>query len=354
MEQKKYEKLGVHEHLRSTFSPRYCPDDLYFPGRSVLLNEENYLYQIREHAPLDDSDYVTVYRAPDGPDDARELSDTFYFTPDGGKSPLLAGYHVHHNGFEFFMIGGENARCLIQSRGRQSFAYPGDIVFLPPYTPHCFHWYGSPLRWREMFSGMKMNSGMCRDWRILRFDGEAHDKPDFESLYRAQSDYHTMDFEPDFKDVDEMPEIIRFDKGHAAFDLGGARFLQKITRAQWWGQREIWQMHLPAGLSLHCTHRNDKELLLMVYSGRVKVEIDGVEPFIAKQWDYLDIPAWLGAKVTVQEDAVLFDCDCRGTLADAMEEINARAAKDAALLSDEQAQREILERNGIYAWISRE
>ena len=38
----------------------------------------------------------------------------------------------------------------------------------------------------------------------------------------------------------------------------------------------------------------------------------------------------------------------------ALEEINARAAKDAALLSDEQAQREILERNGIYAWISRE
>ena len=42
-----------------------------------------------------------------------------------------------------------------------------------------------------------------------------------------------------------------------------------------------------------------------------------------------------------------------GTLADAMEEISARAAKDAALLADEKAQREILERNGVYAWISR-
>ena len=52
------------------FDAKYCPDAIYNPTRSVLLNDENYLYRLREHPEKDDPDYVSVLRDPDGAHDA--------------------------------------------------------------------------------------------------------------------------------------------------------------------------------------------------------------------------------------------------------------------------------------------
>ena len=101
------------------FDAKYCPDAIYNPTRSVLLNDENYLYRLREHPEKDDPDYVSVLRDPDGAHDACELSDTFYFTPGQGTQPRSAGYHEHRKGFGLFMVGGEGAKCLIRVRGRR-------------------------------------------------------------------------------------------------------------------------------------------------------------------------------------------------------------------------------------------
>ena len=330
------------------FDAKYCPDAIYNPTRSVLLNDENYLYRLREHPEKDDPDYVSVLRDPDGAHDACELSDTFYFTPGQGALPRIAGYHEHRKGFELFMVGGEGAKCLIRVRGRQTWAYPGDMIFLPPATPHSFLWYGNPLRWREMFSGMRMNPGGNANWLILEFHPDAHDDPEFEAVYQSHSDYIAHDHPTRFADADDIPEVIRLGAGAAAFELNGVRMLQKVTRAQWWGQREVWQFRLPEGFTITCPHSNDREQILMVYAGQVRVRIRGVAEFVAKQWDYVDIPAWLDAELTVLSDeAVVFDMNCQGYLYSALEEIAMRAEGEPRLLADEAALRSILLKNDV-------
>ena len=281
------------------FDAKYCPDAIYNPTRSVLLNDENYLYRLREHPEKDDPDYVSVLRDPDGAHDACELSDTFYFTPGQGAQPRIAGYHEHRKGFELFMVGGEGAKCLIRVRGRQTWAYSGDMIFLPPATPHSFLWYGNPLRWREMFSGMRMNPGGNANWRILEFHPDAHDDPEFEAVYQTHSDYIAHDHPTRFADADDIPEVIRFDAGAAAFELGGVR-------------------------------------------------IRGVAEFVAKPWDYIDLPAWLDAELTVLSDeAVVYDMNCQGYLYSALEEIAMRAPGEPGLLADEAALRAILRKNDV-------
>ncbi|MGN0564568.1 MAG: hypothetical protein ACI4LH_07490 [Candidatus Heritagella sp.] len=333
------------------FDSKFSPAHLYFSNRSVLLNDENYLYRLREHPEKDDPDYVSVMRDPEGADDACELSDTFYFTPDNGHSPRAYGYHEHRNGFEMFMVGGENAKCLVKVRGHQTFAYPGDIIFLPPSTPHSFEWYGNPLRWREMFSGMRMNPGSNANWRILEFHPDAHEDPEFEAVYQSRSDYIPHDYPTHFEQAPEIPEIIRLNGGAAQFTLGSVHMLQKISRSQWWGQREVWQFHLPREFTVSCPHWNDKELIFMVYSGQIRVRIRGVEEFVAKQWDYLNIPPWLEAELTVLTDeAVLFDMNCTGYLYTALEEIRMRSFSDPGLLQNRKELRQILRNCSVYTW----
>jgi len=330
------------------FDLKYSPEEIYFPGRSVLLNDDNYLYHIREHADKSRPDYISVLREAYGPEEENELSDTLYYTPGGGKSPSFSSYHEHPSGFELFLVGGKDARCLVKSGGRQAFAYEGDLVFLPPYTPHGFAWYGNPLRWREIFSNFQMNMNNCVNWRILEFAPDAHADPAFEKIYRGNKNKINYDFPVDFEQVDQISQIIRFDGGASVYEIGGVKLVQKITRAQWWGQREIWQYHLPKGAVLSCDHYNDKELLLMLFRGSVQVHINGVEPFEAKPWDYPNIPKHLGAKLIVKEDAVFFDFCMKGYLFRAMEEIKARAKANPAFLCDRAQQACILRKNGVY------
>ena len=185
-------------------------------------------------------------------------------------------------------------------RARQAtWAYLGDKVFLPPATPHSFLWYGNPLRWREMFSGMRMNPGGNANWRILEFHPDAHDDPEFEAVYQTHSDYIAHDHPTRFADADDIPEVIRFDAGAAAFELGGVR-------------------------------------------------IRGVAEFVAKPWDYIDLPAWLDAELTVLSDeAVVYDMNCQGYLYSALEEIAMRAEGEPRLLADEAALRSILLKNDV-------
>lgn len=325
------------------FDAKYTPKDIYNPTRSVLLNDENYLYRLREYPEKGDPDYVSVMRDPDGVHDACELSDTFYFTPEQGTQPRVAGYHEHRRGFELFMVGGEGAKCLIRVRGRQTWAYSGDMIFLPPATPHAFCWYGNPLRWREMFSGMRMNPGGNANWRILEFHPDAHEDPEFETVYQSHSDYIAHDHPTHFVDAENIPEVIRLNAGAVAFELCGVRMLQKVMRAQWWGQREVWQFLLPKGFTITCPYSNDREQILMVYDGQVRVRIQGVAEFVAKQWDYIDLPAWLDAELTVLSDeAVMLDMNCTGFLYAALEEIRMRAVYAPSLMEDEEELRRIL------------
>lgn len=110
----------------------------------------------------------------------------------------------------------------------------------------------------------------------------------------------------------------------------------------------MWQFRLPEGFTIACPHSNDREQILMVYAGQVRVRIRGVAEFVAKPWDYIDLPAWLDAELTVLSDeAVVYDMNCQGYLYSALEEIAMRAPGEPGLLADEAALRAILRKNDV-------
>jgi quercetin dioxygenase-like cupin family protein len=303
--------------------------------KRIHIRPEDYLARFMDWDDSGDC-YVQYYVEPTGPYEANEMSDSFY--DEGDSIP----YHEHAKGVECFLLDAGSAEC--QVRGRKAVAKKGDIVLIAPYTSHGFRYLEDGTIWRELFQEIRMNEGILELDRVKEYHPETAGHPDFERKMYAREGTRFFDWQPELEEVEtsEMSNIRTYESALARFDFDGVSFLQKVTRQETGGNKEVWQLRLKEGTALSWTEWNPHSLLFAIYSGSVRVSLDGEDDFVACARDILNIPTYVAGTITALEDVVMHDFNCKGFLFRALEELTARLGRGWDVPSDEKLAEEVL------------
>ena len=151
--------------------------------RKKIIMEDNTRYLVRCEEASDwvrhvdeGTQIVNDFYLPQGPFEKNEMSDTIYHA--GTK----VNYHEHSQGYETFFIARGSVECTI--RGKKAVAQTGDIVHLPPYTPHGFVFLEEGTIWRELFQEINMQQGILNKNMILKHYPDLYEDPEFIGMYR--------------------------------------------------------------------------------------------------------------------------------------------------------------------------
>ena len=280
--------------------------------------------------------YVLDYIEPIGSFEANEMSDSIYNNGD------FIPYHEHQRGVEVFLIDNGSVECHI--RGKRAVAAKGDMVIITPYVSHGFRFIEDGVIWRELFQEIQMNEGILQLNRVREYHPETAKDPAFNESVFKRDGTEFFTWEPKLRDVDksEIPQIRPYDYAIDRFDLEGISFLQKATRLETNGNKEVWQIRAKKGIVLSWDEWNPHINLFVVSSGSVRVNLDGMEPFTADARDILNIPNYLAGSIEMNEDTVLLDYNCRGYLYRALDELESLKANDPEAYTDSIVKDDIL------------
>ncbi len=294
--------------------------------KRVHIKPEDYLGKFEEYDEKSPS-YINYYVEASGPFESQEISDTVYHTND--EVP----YHEHDRGVELFLIDKGSVECWLD--GKRIHTVKGDMVFVPPYVSHGFRYLEEGTIWRELFQGIRMNEGILQAHRLRYYYPERFNDPQFMESINKRTGSVWYNYKPVLIDLDknDSPYIRTYDFAINRFDLDGISFLQKLAKHETYGNIEVWQLRMKKGLSLSWDETNPHDNLFVVYSGSVEVQIDKMEPFVANERDILHIPTYLRGEITMREDTVLLDYNCRGHLLRALHEIKANQSTDPKIES---------------------
>ncbi|MGI5902421.1 MAG: cupin domain-containing protein [Desulfitobacteriia bacterium] len=311
--------------------------DINYHFKRIHIRPEDYIAKFMD---WDDSSpcYVLHYIEPYGPYEHNEMSDTIYNEGD------VVPYHEHERGVEVFLVDRGRAECWI--RGKRAVVEKGDMVVITPNVSHGFRFLEDNTIWRELFQEIQMNEGILQLNRVREYRPETAKNPEFNKSVFKRDGNLFFEYQPVFRDVDksEIPQIRPYDYAVDRFDFDGISLLQKVTRHETNGNKEIWQMRMKKGYNLSWNEWNPHVNLFVVYSGSVDVKLDGGDEFVAKERDILHIPSYLAGELTTREDTVLLDFNCRGYLFRALDEIQSLSVTNPKAYQDQKVLDEIFER----------
>ena len=282
--------------------------------------------------------YVLYYIEPGGPFLDNEMSDSIYNKGD------FIPYHEHQLGVEVFLVDNGSVECHI--RGKRAVAGKGDMIVITPYVSHGFVFLEDGVIWRGLFQQMRMNDGVLQLNRVNEYHPETAQDPAFGEYVYKRNGTEFFPWTPRLRDVDisEIPQLRPYDFAIDRFDLEGISFLQKVTRLETDGNKEVWQIRLKKGIKLSFDEWNPHSILFVIYSGSVRVELDGTESFCAGERDILNIPSYTAGSVKTMEETVLLDYNCKGYLHRALDELNSLEETDPAAYSDNAVREDIFKR----------
>ena len=283
------------------------------------------------------------YIRPYGPYGINEACEANYYV--GNRVP----YHEHKTGYETFLVDGGAIEIL--TLGKKAAARKGDIIHITPYTPHSIHTLEDNSIWRAFHQGLWL-ADLMMDERALRdrhwdtvFD------PSFKKAVSERNGSLWFEYQfPECRDVpaSAIPCLRSYDFALAEYSFEGITLKLKVGRWETNGAKEVWQLRLNAGYAFSWDEVHPFTHLYDVFSGSVRVTLEGMNAFTAQARDLLHIPRFLAGRVEALEDTVLLDTGCQGSLTRFMEEINTCKTKDPARLKDVAYVREIMNRNGYY------
>lgn len=310
------------------------------------ITPDDYLAKYEEYDDADFS-YVKYFIEPYGSHEINEMSDTHY--KEGDEVP----YHEHERGYETFLIDGGSVEVTI--RGKRTIAHKGDMVHIPPFIPHKFRFLEHNTIWRELFQEIQMNSGMMEHLRVKQFHRDRITDPEYtkENHKRHKSIWYEVQPEPDDVTKYDIPEIRPFDFALAEFSFDHVVLRQKVKRAETAGVKEVWQAVLDSGVRLSWNEENPFPKLFVVYSGQVKVKVDGEKDFVANERDILHIPSYLAGSIETTEDTILLDYNCEGFLFRALEEIKALKVQSPEKLQDSDLVKALLRKHDCHIWFEK-
>lgn len=293
----------------------------------IHITPEDYLARYEEYDDADYS-YVRYFIEPYGPHEINEMSDTHY------KAGEAANYHQHAYGYETFLI--DKGSVEIGVSGKRALCHKGDMVHIPPYTPHTFTWLEEDTIWRELFQEMEMNPGMLEHLRVKEHHRERLSDPSYIEAEHQRRSFLAFDFVPELEQVSkyQVPEIRPFDFGLYTFEQKGVLLRLKVKRSETGGVKEIWQAVLDKGIRLSWNEENPFWKLFVVYSGEATVKIDGEEAFTTRERDIIHVPNYLGGEIITTQDTVLLDYNCQGFLFNALEELKAASVQSPEKLKE--------------------
>lgn len=309
--------------------------------KKIHITPEDYLAKFEEY---DDAEFshVKYYIEPYGPHQYNEMSDTHYLA--GDEVP----YHEHERGYETFLVDSGSVEVTI--RGKRTVAHKGDMVHIPPYTPHKFKFLEHNTIWRELFMEIQMNDGMMEHLRVKEYHRNSIDKPEYREAEHTRHKSIWYEVQPESEDVSkyEIPEVRPFDSGLAEFQFAHLILRQKVKRSETAGIKEVWQCLIDKGAKLSWNEENPFPKLYVVYKGKVRVTIDGEDTFTANERDIIHIPNFLGGTLEILEDSILLDNNCEGFLFRALEEIHACMVREPEHMKNCEKINDILKKHQCY------
>ena len=284
------------------------------------------------------------YVVPYGPYGINEVCEANYYI--GNRVP----YHEHSDGFETFLVDG--GALDVMSLSKKAVARKGDLVHITPYTPHSIHAIEDNSIWRAFHQGLWLTDSMISE-RALR---DRHRDIVFSDEFRQinsmrQSSTWFGYMIPECRDVpaDEIPSLRPYGSALSEYSFEGISLKLKVGRWETKGAKEVWQLHLSSGYAFSWGEAHPFTHLYDVFSGSVRVSLEGMEPFTAQARDLLHIPKFLAGKVeALEEGTVLFDMGCQGYLTRFMDELYVLKTKEPPGLKDAALIRETMRKNDYH------
>lgn len=299
-------------------------------NKRIHITPDDVLADIDEH--LDGSDprsRCKYFIEPYGVHSINEVCEANYYA---GNRVM---YHEHRSGFETFLVDGGAIEILYLNR--KAVARNGDIVHFSSYMPHSIHTLEDNSIWRAFHQGLwfvaqKIEENNLRDrhWDLAL-------SSDFRRVNNERRDSIRYDYElPECIEVpaNELQCLRQYDFALADYCFDGISLKLKVGRWETNGAKEVWQLRLKSGYTLSWNEQHPFSHLYDVFSGSVRVTLEGMEPFTAHARDLLHIPRLLAGKIEALEDVVLLDAGCQGYLTRFMDAANSYKVKAPEKLKD--------------------
>jgi quercetin dioxygenase-like cupin family protein len=283
------------------------------------------------------------YIEPYGTFGINEVCEANYYT--GNRVP----YHEHRAGFETFLVDGGAIEIL--SLSKKAPAKKGDIVHITPFTPHSIHALEDNSIWRAFHQGLWLTDFMIDERAFRDRHWDAFFDPEFKKATGARDTSSWFDYAiPECRDVppEQLLCLRPYDFALAEYAFEGVTLRLKVGRWETLGAKEVWQLLLSPGYALSWDELHPFPHLYDVYSGSVRVTIEGMEPFTANARDIIHVPKYLGGTIETLEDTVLLDMGCQGYLTRFMDELNTFRVREPAKLRDAAFVRDVMKKNDYH------
>jgi len=313
-----------------------------FGEEKTIIHPEDWLYNMDEYLDGSKPDArATLFIKPFGRY-AIEVADANYFPGD------TVGYHEHWRGYETFLV--DNGSFEIHSKSKFAVAKKGDMVHIPPYTPHAIKALEHNSIWRSFHQEIHMLPEMHEERRLFKLHPEVFDDPEFKANYHERLSTMFYEFQEQSEEIpaSEMILIRPYDWGSAVFRFGDASFLLKAGRWETHGAKEIWQMRLPKGFTITFDERNPYHNIYDVFSGSVSVRLEGEADATASTRDLINIPKYWRGSLTMLEDTVLIDAYSQGALLRSFDELRWFQVNEPDKLADESFVRGVFVKNDYH------
>ena len=284
-----------------------------------------------------------LYITPYDNEGINEACEANYYV--GNRVP----YHEHTTGFETFLIDG--GVIEVHSLGMKAPAKKGDLVHIIPYTPHSIHALADNSIWRAFHQGLWLTPHMVEERELRDRHWDLAFDPEFRIAGNKRKRDNWVDYQfPEFKDAppEKIPAIRLFDAAIAQYDFEGISLRLKVGRWETRGVKEVWQIHLSTGYKISWGELHPFTHLYDVFSGSVKVSLEGMEPFTANARDLLHIPKCFAGSIEALEETVLLDVGCQGFLTRFMDEVITYREREPAKLKDKAFIKETMVKNDYH------
>lgn len=235
---------------------------------------------------------------PEGPNQMYEFTDSHFYT---GTT-----YHEHSNGWETFFI--HRGQLDLSVRGKVATAGPGDIIFIPPYTPHKMTMLARPVVWNGLFHDIGLIDVM-NDWAmIVKNKLGVLDTPETQANYLGNKD-NILRENPVYEErvsKHELHEIRPYDKPFAIYDLPGVTMRQYTGRWENNGRTELWLAEMKKGIKVRYKKVNPNVDLFYIIRGEVGFSVAG-EEFTAGPRCLVKIPRYAPRSFETLSDASMYD-----------------------------------------------
>jgi quercetin dioxygenase-like cupin family protein len=257
--------------------------------------------------------------------------------------------HEHRSGYETFLV--DNGTMEFLSLSKKAPLHKGDMVHITPFTPHSIHCLEDNSIWRAFLQGLWLLQFIEEDRAFRDRHWDTFFSPEFKAANAARDKSAWFDYQiPECRDVspEQIPAIRTYEFALAEYSYEGITLKLKVGRWETAGLKEVWQFRLSGGYKLSWDETHPFPHLYDVFSGSVRVRLEGMEPFTAKTRDLLHIPKYLGGSIETLEDTVLLDTGCQGFLTRFMDEMNVYKQKTPQKLKDRAFVKEIMLKNDYH------